>query len=120
MQPKGPGILGAVSTRPLRLTAALEGPTEHDYNQDRPASDEVFESYRNLYAYDHANLEARTESVDDTSMWWRRERVTFAAAYGDERVIAYVLLPRRGSPPRPRPERRAPHATPWGPIRRSR
>ena len=38
------------------------------------------------------------ESREDHSDW-TRERVTFAAAYGDERVIAYLFLPKTAAPP---------------------
>jgi eukaryotic-like serine/threonine-protein kinase len=52
-----------------------------------------------LYDYDPAPLDSRTEEVDDSNAHWRRERVSFRAAYGTERVPAYLLLPRTGRPP---------------------
>jgi eukaryotic-like serine/threonine-protein kinase len=52
-----------------------------------------------MYAYDRTDLKSRVESVDDTSPGWRRERVSFDAAYPNERVIAFVFLPRNAAPP---------------------
>ncbi|MEK7405496.1 MAG: hypothetical protein AAB225_10345 [Acidobacteriota bacterium] len=62
-------------------------------------SDDIFRVYRSFYSYDRADLEASVQSVDDTPRHWRRETVTFNAAYGNERVIAHLFLPRDGSPP---------------------
>ena len=55
--------------------------------------------YRSFYAYDRTELDARVEAVDDSSPYWRKEKVSFKAAYGDERVVAYLFLPRNSSPP---------------------
>ena len=69
-----------------------------DFRTERPVSDEVFRAYKGLYAYDRAELDARVEEVETTSEW-RREKVSFAAAYGGERVIAHLYLPLNASPP---------------------
>ena len=61
--------------------------------------DEVFQAYRRVYWYDSTDLAAKVESVDDASADWRVEKVTFAAAYGQERVIMYLFLPKQGQPP---------------------
>jgi dienelactone hydrolase len=90
-----------------RLTAdpvpqALLGPVEtlaRDFRGVTPVSDAEFEIYRRLYAYDRSDLKAIVESQDDSSDAWHVERVTYAAAYGAERIIAYLFLPRRVSPP---------------------
>ena len=39
------------------------------------------------------------DAVDDNSEDWRKETVSFDAAYGKERIPAYLFLPRRGQPP---------------------
>jgi len=64
-----------------------------------PVSNEVFEAYLRLYAYDRTPLEPELESVDDSSPHWRRETVSFEAAYGNERVTALLFLPRNAPPP---------------------
>src|SRR5262249_52671384 len=50
------------------------------------------------YAYDKASLDARVESKEETDDW-TAERISFAAAYGGERVIAYLYLPTSARPP---------------------
>ena len=57
-----------------------------------PVSDELFDVYRRFYTYDRTPLDAEVESVDDSSPYWRLERVTFAAAYG-QRTGAGASLP---------------------------
>jgi dienelactone hydrolase len=70
-----------------------------DFRNVKPVSDAVFKIYESLYSYDHTPLDAKIESQDDSSPAWRRERITFNAAYGNERVIAYLYLPKSVSPP---------------------
>src|SRR5687767_1512505 len=70
-----------------------------DYSTEKPISDEQFRVYRNLYAYDRTPLESRIEGADDSDPVFRREKITFRAAYGEERVIAYLYLPKKASPP---------------------
>ena len=69
-----------------------------DYSKIKPVSKEVFKVYESLYAYDRGPLADTVEEVE-TEEAWRRERVSFNAAYGNERVIAYLFLPRNVSPP---------------------
>jgi dienelactone hydrolase len=64
-----------------------------------PASDAEFAVFESLHRYDSLPLDARTERVDNGSAYWRRETVSFRAAYGGERVLAHVFLPRNVSPP---------------------
>jgi serine/threonine protein kinase len=71
-----------------------------DYYKMKPVSDEVFEVYRNLYAYEKKPLKPVVESVEETDLW-RRETIRFQAPYGEggEQVIAYLFLPRQRKPP---------------------
>ena len=66
--------------------------------REKPASDELFRAYVGLYAYDKGPLNARVEQTADAEDW-RQEKVSFDAAYGGERVIAYLFLPKGSSPP---------------------
>jgi dienelactone hydrolase len=75
-------------TRPVR-----------DFSKEKPVSDEEFRLYRSLYAYDPADLESRVEGIDEENVHWRREKVSFAAAYGNERVLGYLYIPKRATPP---------------------
>jgi formylglycine-generating enzyme required for sulfatase activity/DNA-binding winged helix-turn-helix (wHTH) protein/cephalosporin-C deacetylase-like acetyl esterase len=70
-----------------------------DYSTEKPVGDDVFAIFRGLYAYDQAPLDAKTERVDDSNANWRKETVSYRAAYGDERIPAYLYLPRNVKPP---------------------
>ena len=87
---------------PSALPAALLAPVEtplRDYSKERPANDEAFRIYQSLYAYDRTPLNATVEALPDDSPYWRREKVTVDAAYGKERVPAFLFLPRNAAPP---------------------
>ena len=84
------------------VSAALLEPVEtarRDYSKERPAADEVFRIYRSFYSYDKTRPEPTVESVDDRSDYWKTEKVSFGAAYGNERLVVYVYLPRGVEPP---------------------
>ena len=83
---------------PDKLKAAVSF-ERSDYRNWKPVSDAVFKVYEGMYAYDRTPLEAKLESEDDSSQYWRKERVTFSATYGKERVIAYLFLPKNAAPP---------------------
>jgi hypothetical protein len=87
------------SPPPETLTRPKDIRPVHDRGKDKPVGDDVFRAYRSMYAHDRTDLKSRIESVDDTSPWWRKERVSFDAAYPNERVIAFVFLPRNGVRP---------------------
>lgn len=55
--------------------------------------------YKSLYSYDRTDLRAVVESRDSSAEYRIRERISFNAAYGNERVIAYLFIPRRGAAP---------------------
>jgi dienelactone hydrolase len=69
-----------------------------DYYKQKPVSDSVFEAYKEQFSYDKTDLNARVESRRESSEWIQ-ERITFDAAYGNERVPAYLFLPRSAAPP---------------------
>jgi formylglycine-generating enzyme required for sulfatase activity/dienelactone hydrolase/predicted Ser/Thr protein kinase len=84
---------------PLGNAAAPVSRVTPDPGTVVPVSDELFAVYRRFYEYDRTALDARVESVDDESPYWRKEKVSFAAAYGNERVPAYLFVPKNASPP---------------------
>ncbi|MGW8369634.1 MAG: SUMF1/EgtB/PvdO family nonheme iron enzyme, partial [Gammaproteobacteria bacterium] len=69
-----------------------------DVTQVNPVSDEVFDTYRSLLAYDdgplNAVVEERLEQND-----WVRERIVVDAAYNGERMPIYLYIPRTSAPP---------------------
>ena len=58
----------------------------------------LFQVYKKPLPYDKAPLHAVVEPVQQTADW-KEEKITFDAAYGGERVIAFLFLPTRTSPP---------------------
>ena len=70
-----------------------------DFSKERPVPDNIFAVYRSLYSYDRTDLQPALESRDSSEEYWTREKVTFKAAYGNERVVAYLFLPKSVSPP---------------------
>jgi DNA-binding winged helix-turn-helix (wHTH) protein/dienelactone hydrolase len=70
-----------------------------DVLQTKPVSEPVFQAYKALYTYDRSTeLQPLIESTDEEP-YWRHQKITFNAAYGRERVLAHLFLPRNVSPP---------------------
>lgn len=79
------------------LTAVVVWPTR-DYKREKPVPDRVFDIYRSFYSYDRTPVSARIDAVTDGDDW-RREKITFPAAYGNEQVVAHLFLPKALAPP---------------------
>jgi len=75
------------------------GPPARDYTKEKPVVDSTFEVFRTIYAYDRPPLDAKTESIDESNASWRKEKVSYTAAYGGERIPAYLFLPKNVDPP---------------------
>ena len=86
---------------PETLAPVEYGTFARDYTREKPVPDAVFEAYRSLYAYDATPLDARVEATDDAQPYWRKETISFAAAYGGERVSAHLYLPKGLPAPHP-------------------
>jgi formylglycine-generating enzyme required for sulfatase activity/dienelactone hydrolase len=85
---------------PAAAASAPVGRVNPDPGTIVPVSDELFEVYRGLYDYDRMQpLQARVDWVDDSSSYWRKEKVSFAAAYENQRIPAYLFLPKNVKPP---------------------
>jgi dienelactone hydrolase len=91
-------VLGDID---LSSEAWQDIPHQHtrDYSNAKPASDDVFEAYQNVYMYDKTPLNARIELTDDDPEHWKIEKISFDAAYGNERMHVYLFLPRGTQPP---------------------
>jgi len=70
-----------------------------DIESLKPVSDEIFQIYKEQFAYDKTLLNARVEESVKSPGGWVREKISFDAAYGGERVLAYLFLPENASPP---------------------
>jgi serine/threonine protein kinase/dienelactone hydrolase len=90
--------LAGASPIPGNLTTAVSF-EKADYRKFKPVPDAVFEMYERMYAYDRTPLDAKLESEDDSSPYWHEQRVSFNATYGQERVPAYLFLPKNTPPP---------------------
>ena len=65
----------------------------------KPAPENVYLAYRRQYEYDPVPLDAKTEERDESQQHWITERVSFRAAYANERVPVVLFLPRSAKPP---------------------
>jgi eukaryotic-like serine/threonine-protein kinase len=83
----------AKATEPITVQA-------RDFSREKPVSDRLFQVYKSLYLYDKTPLNAVVESTQQTDAW-KLEKVTFDAAYGNERMTAYLFLPGKKSPGSP-------------------
>jgi tRNA A-37 threonylcarbamoyl transferase component Bud32 len=70
-----------------------------DFSKEHPAGGEVFRAYLSAYAYDRTPLNAETVSSDTSHADWIMEKVTMNAAYGSERLIVYIYLPKNARAP---------------------
>ena len=87
----GDGVAGAAG-EPMELLT-------RNYAEERPVGDDVFQIYRDQFAYDQTDLNDVVEPLPLSSDDWVGERVTLDAAYGDDRLIIDVYVPRGFSPP---------------------
>ncbi|MBE0665104.1 MAG: SUMF1/EgtB/PvdO family nonheme iron enzyme, partial [Candidatus Aminicenantes bacterium] len=74
-------------------------PAVQDLYKMEPVPDQVYQIYKELYAYDKTDLQVRVEGRKENPGGWILEKVSFAAAYGDERVPVYIFLPMNSEPP---------------------
>ena len=83
---------------PIAVTAPVVRKTR-DFTKAKPVSDEVFQAYKSMYAYDHTPLNAQTEGVVENTSDWTKEKITIDAGYGRERLPVYLFLPKNVHPP---------------------
>ena len=85
------GTLPEAASGALTLSAPAPPPV--------PVGDDTYGVFAGLHKYDKQPLDSRVERTDDSSPYWRRETVSFAAAYPNDRVLAHVFLPKNARPP---------------------
>jgi dienelactone hydrolase len=89
------------AAEPEPNAARLERPIERpfrDFRAEKPVPDEVFAQYVRQFAYDPTPLNARVEE-EKAMAGGLRQKITFDAAYGGERMMAYLFLPPAARPP---------------------
>jgi formylglycine-generating enzyme required for sulfatase activity/cephalosporin-C deacetylase-like acetyl esterase/predicted Ser/Thr protein kinase len=87
---------------PLSEAAAApipETPSARDLSRIQPVPDEKFRMLARFYEYDKTALHDTLDGTEDSSPYWIRQKVSFDAAYGNERMIAYLYLPKKSKPP---------------------
>ncbi|NNM04577.1 MAG: prolyl oligopeptidase family serine peptidase [Gemmatimonadetes bacterium] len=62
-------------------------------------SDEVYGVFERFFESEPVPLEPAIEEEDHSSPHWIRQRLSFAAGYGDDRVTALLYLPKSAKPP---------------------
>jgi predicted esterase len=70
-----------------------------DYCKEKPVNDVIFHVYKDIYAYEKTELASKVESIDESAKHWIKEKITFNAAYENERMMTYLFLPKKGTPP---------------------
>ncbi|HEX7878960.1 MAG TPA: protein kinase [Candidatus Eisenbacteria bacterium] len=86
-----------VDPNAARLERTIDMPFR-DFRKEEPVPDAVFEFFRRQFQYDRTPLNARIVA-DEPGPFSRRQTVEFDAAYGRERVTAYLYLPENSRPP---------------------
>jgi formylglycine-generating enzyme required for sulfatase activity/dienelactone hydrolase/predicted Ser/Thr protein kinase len=88
-------------TRTAALPDGAAGPLALLPPAPPPAAvgDDTYRVFAALHEYDKQPLESRVERTDDSSPYWRRETVSFTAAYASDRVLAHLFLPKNARPP---------------------
>jgi dienelactone hydrolase len=69
-----------------------------DFRKERPVSEAVFAQFLRQFTYDRIPLDAKVEEEKETPDG-RRQKISFSAAYGSERMLAYLFLPKASRPP---------------------
>jgi len=70
-----------------------------DFYKLKPVPDSIFQVYKEQFSYDKADLKPNVERRNESSRDWVEEKISFQAAYDNERVTAYLFLPKSGPSP---------------------
>jgi class 3 adenylate cyclase/dienelactone hydrolase len=69
-----------------------------DYYSETPVSSQTFKIFLRQFDYDNTELDAKV--IDSyKSEFWTCEKISFITAYDNERILAYLYLPKNTSPP---------------------
>jgi hypothetical protein len=85
---------GTIDAMSERVTQEVR----RDFRGFKAVSDGEFAGYRRMFDYDRRPLDAHIEA-EGGSERLRWQKVSFTAAYGGERMLAYVYLPKNAKPP---------------------
>jgi len=71
----------------------------HNVPLPEPIPEEEFTRFKDFYEYDNEDLTAIVESKTPNESGWTLEKISFNAAYDNERVTAYLFIPDNAEPP---------------------
>jgi eukaryotic-like serine/threonine-protein kinase len=86
------GVLSAAAAAPLVTRG-------RDFSKAKPVSDDVFQAYKTMYAYDRTPLNAKTEGIVEDTAVWTKEKIAIDAGYEGQRLPIYLFLPKNVHPP---------------------
>ncbi|MDH4057768.1 MAG: SUMF1/EgtB/PvdO family nonheme iron enzyme [Cyclobacteriaceae bacterium] len=69
-----------------------------DYQKEKPVDDKTFSLFLNQFVYDKKSLEPKVEETVERE-FWKAENITFDAGYNNERMEAWIYLPKDAKPP---------------------
>ena len=69
-----------------------------DYHKEKPVDDKTFAIFLRQYEYDKTPLNARIDSTVQGESW-TAEKISFDAAYNNERMEVWLYLPKNGKKP---------------------
>jgi hypothetical protein len=69
-----------------------------DYTKEKPVDDKTFDIYRQQFLYDKTALNEKVELTLDNESW-TAEKISFDAGYNNERMLAWLYLPKGFTPP---------------------
>jgi dienelactone hydrolase len=72
---------------------------QRNFYNEEPVTEAEFQIIKNQFLYDKAELNEEIQERDENSEDWIVEKISFNAAYENERMIAYLFLPRNTTPP---------------------
>jgi dienelactone hydrolase len=85
---------------PAEHTMVAVGQVAPDPSTVVPVSADQIPGLLRFYSYDrNVSLDGRIDATDDSSDLYRKEKISFRASYGTERVPGYLFLPKNAEPP---------------------
>jgi class 3 adenylate cyclase/poly(3-hydroxybutyrate) depolymerase len=83
----------AVANQPLPLRIKIDAASR------KPVSDQLYEVFTRFFERQPVPLDPQVESSDESAPHWIKQKISFAAGYGGERLTAWLFLPKVSKPP---------------------
>ncbi|RLD19099.1 MAG: hypothetical protein DRI69_09120 [Bacteroidetes bacterium] len=69
-----------------------------DYRKEKPVDEKTFALYLDQFKYDKKPLDSKVEEIIERDSW-KAEKITFDAGYNNERMQAWLYIPKDAKPP---------------------